>query len=250
MNGFVVHRLYAKPLDEFVCASLQGNVSDKVFDEDRVVVGALSHCFLIWTLQHAVQLAAGTGFDEFDQVLDPDRLMKAHGESDQSSLVVGSPFADSLGARAESGHGNFYSDDIVNLISFCVDLKDDAIVQQALCFCDGRPLGAKIRKAHFHMRFLGVQPDEEFLRHRRNAGHGQFPAMRVEDLQEAAHVRSLEVMGEIHRHVDRCDRVLGSLVAVANAQGKTDILDADSINGQSSVITLVLGVFESGHGGL
>ena len=53
------------------------NAANKILDENGIVVGALRHGFFIRALEQAVEFTAGTGFNELDKILDPDRLMKA-----------------------------------------------------------------------------------------------------------------------------------------------------------------------------
>ena len=75
--GLKIHGLDSEPFDEFVGGCFLRNAANKILDENGVVVCALRHGFFIRALKQAVEFTAGTGFNEFDKILDPDRLMKA-----------------------------------------------------------------------------------------------------------------------------------------------------------------------------
>ena len=56
-------------------------------------------------------------------------------------------------------------------------------------------------------------------------------ALVVQDLDEARHVRALEVVRQVHVHVEVRDRVLLAGRAVLHAHGMIDVLDADRLIG-------------------
>ena len=70
----------------------------------------------------------------------------------------------------------------------------------------------------------------------------------MEHLDKAAHVGAFVMMRQIHGHIDHGDGVLGGLVTIPNAERETDIFDADAVDGDAAVVTLILRVFERGHG--
>jgi hypothetical protein len=70
----------------------------------------------------------------------------------------------------------------------------------------------------------------------------------VQDLDEAAHVRALELMREINGKGNGGDGVLHGGITVADAHGEAQAADADPVDGQTAVIKLALRVLEGGHG--
>lgn len=249
VDGLEVHGLNTEPFDLGMLASFDGNVTHEVFDENGIVVGTLGDGFFVRAFEDAVKLAAGAGLDELDEVLDPNGLVEAHGKGDETALIVSSALADGFGAGAESCNGDFDGDDEVDLLSFCIDLKDDAVVEQAFSLGDGGAFGAEIGEAELDMGLLGMQAGEQLVGDDGNVGDGELAAMGVQDFHKAAHVGAFVLMRQIDGHVYRGDGVLDLLVSVTNAEWEADIFDADAIDGNLAFVTLILRVFERGHGG-
>ncbi len=67
--------------------------------------------------------------------------------------------------------------------------------------------------------------------------------MVVEDLNEAGHVGALEVMRQIHIHVEAGDGVLFAAAAIKNANRVANVFDTDLIDRDVTGIFAVLHVF-------
>ena len=128
VDGLVIHGFDSEPFDLRVLSCLHGNVADKVFNKNGIVIGTLGHGFFIRSFEDAIKLAASAGFDEFDEILDPNRLAEADGKSDQTSLIVGTALADGFGTRAKSGDWHLDSNNKVDGVGFCIDFENDAVV--------------------------------------------------------------------------------------------------------------------------
>ncbi len=94
VNRFEVFGFDAVPKDVFLTICPFGDVSDKVFYEDGVVVGSFGDCLFVGALEDAIEFAGGTFFDEFDEVFNPDGDMGAYGEGDVTALVMCTAVAD------------------------------------------------------------------------------------------------------------------------------------------------------------
>ncbi len=75
----------------------------------------------------------------------------------------------------------------------------------------------------------------------------EFGAAGVERLDEAAHVRALEMLWQIYGQRDGRDGVLFDLRLVENPHRETEVFDAYAVDGDLAVIRLVLSVFEVGE---
>src|SRR5450432_4939781 len=65
-------------------------------------------------------------------------------------------------------------------------------------------------------------------------------AVRVEHLDEAAHVRAFEFLRQIHEHTDGRDGVLHAARLVAHLDGKAQPAHADLVNAQLACVALAL----------
>jgi hypothetical protein len=79
--------------------------------------------------------------------------------------------------------------------------------------------------------------------------HG-YLSLAVQDLHEPGHVRALEIVGEVHVHVEIRDRVLLAPGAVLDPNGMEDVLDADLVDGYPAGVGVALDILDGGHGGL
>jgi hypothetical protein len=98
------------------------------------------------------------------------------------------------------------------------------------------------------MRFVGVELLHQLTRHGDDVRDGEFSAVRVQDLDKAAHVRAFELVRQVNGERDRGDGVLHGGIAVTNAHGEAQAANADAIDGQAAVVAFVLRVSEGGHG--
>ena len=72
---------------------------------------------------------------------------------------------------------------------------------------------------------------------------GNFPFVTVQYLEEARHVRALEVVGQVHVHVEVGDGVLLAARTVLNAHRVKDFFHANAVDGNLTGIGTVLYVF-------
>src|SRR5262249_41011228 len=75
--------------------------------------------------------------------------------------------------------------------------------------------------------------------------HRDLALVRVEDLDEARHVRTLELVGQADVHVEHGNGILYAARAFGDPDRVADRLDADLIDGE---LTPVLGVLDVGDG--
>jgi hypothetical protein len=134
------------------------------------------------------------------------------------------------------------------LIGFGIDFEEDAVVEEALGAGDGGGFGAEVGEAEFEVGAAGFEAIEEFAGDGCGVGDGEFGAVGVEDLHEAAHVGAFVLVGEVDRHGDGGDGVLGAKFAVGDGEGELDAADADAVDGEAAVVEFGLGVGEA-HGG-
>ena len=72
----------------------------------------------------------------------------------------------------------------------------------------------------------------------------KIAAAGVESLYEAAHVSALKLLRKVHGESDRGDGVLFGVCFVPHSHWKAEVFDTDAVDGDLTVIGLVLGVFE------
>lgn len=131
VDGFKVLSFHSVPYDGLFAVGPQCDVSNEVFDEDRIVVRPLGNGFLVWALEDAVELTRGRFFDELDEIFDPDGIGESNGVSDLSTLVVGASVTNGFGAGAESCDGHDDGDHEVRLTAFEGRVKTDRVVEKS-----------------------------------------------------------------------------------------------------------------------
>ena len=72
----------------------------------------------------------------------------------------------------------------------------------------------------------------------------EFSGAVVQDLDEPAQVRALDVRAQVHGHADLGDGVLPAVLPVPHGDGIADPADADLVDRQLPVIGTVLDIFE------
>jgi hypothetical protein len=82
-----------------------------------------------------------------------------------------------------------------------------------------------------------------FSQNGRKLLQGNFGAQQVQQLNETAHVGTLVVVGQIHKHVDDGNGMLRSLPSITNGDGIAKIFNPNLIDGNIAVIRLALYVF-------
>ena len=94
------------------------------------------------------------------------------------------------------------------------------------------------------MAGLGFQALDHLVKHQLERLHGDLALVRIQDLDEARHVRSLELVRQADVHVERRDGVLHVARALGDADGMADRLDADLVDGE---LAPVLGALDVGN---
>src|SRR3984885_830081 len=95
------------------------------------------------------------------------------------------------------------------------------------------------------MAGVGFQPHRHLLQHVLEGFHGNLPLVLVQDADEAGHVRALEVMGQVHVHVERGDRVLLAGGAVLDPHRVRDVLDAYPVDRNAPRVGAALHIFDA-----
>ena len=79
--------------------------------------------------------------------------------------------------------------------------------------------------------------------------HSMLPFVAVQNLDEARHVRALEVLRQVHVHVEVGDRVLFPARPVLDLDRVVDVLDADLVDRDAAGVGQALDVLDRGGGG-
>ena len=85
------------------------------------------------------------------------------------------------------------------------------------------------------MLFHFFKNDRKFLQ-------GNFRAQQVQELNKAAHVSALVVVGQIYKHLDQGNGVLKTVPPVSNGDGIAKIFNSHFINGNITEIGLTLDI--------
>ena len=81
-----------------------------------------------------------------------------------------------------------------------------------------------------------------FLQHVLERFDADFPFMVIENLNETRHMRALEIVRQVHVHIEMRDGVLLAAGTILDAHGMTDILDAHFVDGNAARVGAVLHV--------
>ena len=97
------------------------------------------------------------------------------------------------------------------------------------------------------MRLAGVEPLQQVEQDALDAVHVEDAALRVEHLDEPAHVRPLVMMRQIDRQRNVRDRALRRVRLVPNLDRVTEILHPDPVNRDPPVVALTLRIPQARH---
>ncbi len=155
--------------------------------------------------------------------------------------VVGDAFR--TGAQARHRYDDLHLEALLSL----VDLADEShfVVHQAFHLRDRRGLVDEIRKLHLDVPRLGLEPVDHLVEHQLEGLDGDLALVRVEDFDEARHVRALELVGQADVHVEHGDGILHTAGALCDLDRVANRLDADLVYGE---LAPVLGVLDIGDG--
>ena len=230
MNAFEILGFNAVPLDVGMGVALKGNGTDEILDKNGIIVGLFGHVFFVGPFEERKDFGAGTGFDQRNEVLDPDGFAKSNLEPDEAALIMGATFADGLAAGAESGDGNCDSDFEAEIFSMEGGIEVDLIIHEAWGGSDGGLFFYKVGKVQFEVSGVGLKA---LLKGAKNGGNTfdmDQAAVLLEDFEKAAHMGSFELVGEVDCESDCCDGILGGVGTVADDDGVAETFDADLID--------------------
>ena len=244
VDALEVFRLDFIPPDLRMRVQLQRHVAHQILHEHRVFVGALGHELLVLPLEQRVKLRTRRAFDHRHQILDPDRFPHAHRHRHQPALVVRAVFGNRLGAGTQRRHVRLHRQHKINFIAARRRVEPRDVIHQAFPARHRRPLGHEIRKLDFDVRRGGVQLFLQRLQNVPDVFHVDDAAVRVEHLDEPAHVRAFEFLRQIHEHPDGRHGVLDAVRLVAHLDGKAQPAHADLVNAQLAVVGPALHVVQ------
>jgi hypothetical protein len=196
------------------------------------------------SFQQGKYFRAGTGFDQGDEVFDPDRFPEGDFEADEAALIMGSAFADRLAAWAEGGDGNGDGDFEAEIFAVKGRIEVGLVIDEALRSGDRGFFFDEVGEIEFEVGRVGLKTLLESAEDSGNALHMNEAAMFLEDLDKTAHMGAFELVGEIDGKGDRGDGVLGRVGAVANDDWIAESFDAHFIDPQVAEIWGSLGILK------
>ena len=230
MDAFEIFRLHAVPLDVGMSVAFEGDGTDEVLDKNGIIVGLFGHVFFVGPFEKRKDFGARTGFDQRNEVLDPDGFAEGNLETDEAALIMGAPFADGLAAGAERGDGNCDSDFEAEIFSMEGGIEVDLIIHEAWGGSDGGLFFYKVGKVQFEVSGVGLKA---LLKGTKDGGDTfdmDEAAVFLEDFEEPTHMGSFELVGEVDCESDCCDGILGGVGTVADDDGVAEAFDADLID--------------------
>ena len=163
------------------------------------------------------------------------------------TLVVRAALRDLLRAGAQAGDRHHHAHPQRGVAAAALANQCRLVIHQALDARDWRALGHEERERHLDVSGVGVQPLGHLHQHVAERIDGDLPLM-VQDLDEARHVRALEVVRQVHVHVEGGDRTLLARGAVLDPHRVADVLDADPVDGDLARVGASLHVLHRGSG--
>lgn len=256
MDALLVHGKDGEPGDTPVGLEARRDVADDVLNEDRIVVGLHSDMALVLALEQRVDGRGSRLLGDLDEFFDPDQAGLAAAvagaaglDGDHAALVMRPVVADRLAAGAEALDGGRHREDEVDVVGARLGDEGALVVHQGGGAGDRGGLLDEVREAHLDVGALGLEVAAQLAQQRRDCAHRDLAAVAVEHLDEAAHVRPLEVVGEAHREGNRGDGVLALVEAVEDDDRVTQIAGANAVDRQAAVVGSVLDVGEVRAGG-
>jgi hypothetical protein len=172
----------------------QCDVADQVFDKFRVVVGTLSDPLLVRTLEQSVDFAGSLVFGQTHQFVWRHSGAQSRADGDVRALVVCPVVADFLGTWAETGHRGHDLEGQFRGPSFAFgDNHAHIVVKQALDAGDRGDLVDEVGESKFNLAALCIQSQQHVVENAQQAIDVQRRTTPFQDLDEAGHVRALDV---------------------------------------------------------
>src|ERR1017187_9664081 len=154
-----------------------------------------------------------------------------------------------LGARTEAGGRNHYFEPHFSPPVAALAEYGGLIIHQTLDAGNRRLLHDEIREGHLDMTGARIQMLGHFFQHLAEGIHRYFTLVAVEYLDEPRHVRALEVMRQIHVHVEICDRVLFAGGPILHFDRVVDILDPHLVDRDPARVGMALHVLDGRRSG-
>ena len=138
---------------------------------------------------------------------------------------------DFLRARAQAGHRHQHLGGVGVFAVFDRADEGDFVIEQALHAGNRRGLVDEIGEAHLDVARFGFQAFDHLAQHAFEVLDRNLALARVENFDEARHVGALEVMRQVHVHVEVGDGVLDAAALVRDPNRVADAFDADLVDG-------------------
>jgi len=236
VDAFEILGLDAVPVDVGMGFAFYRYGADEVFDKDGIIVGVFGDVLFVRSFQQGKDFRAGTGFDQGDEVFDPDRFPKGDFEADEATLIMGSAFADRFAAWAEGCDGNGDGDFETKIFAVKSCIKVGLVIDEALSGGDRGFFFDEVRKIEFEVGRVRLEAFLESSEDCGDAFHMNEATMFLEDFDKTAHVGAFELVGEVDGEGYRSDGVLGRVGAVANNDRIAESFNAHFIDPQVAEI--------------
>ena len=150
--------------------------------------------------------------------------------------------ADLLGAGAQRGHRDDHTHQKVRLFRAVFAGKQTAVLHHAFGSGDGRHFLQEIRKLDFHVRRLRAKLLPHLFQDGLKRLDVDLPPKIVEHFHKPAHVRALEVMGQVDIHVDGGVHRLRAAHTVQHDDRVFDVFHPDLFDVDMPGVFLVLNI--------
>ena len=236
MDAFEILGFDAVPVDVGMGFAFYRYGSNEVFNEDRIIIGVFGDVFFVRSFQEGEDFRACRGFDQGDEVFDPDRFPKGDFEADEATLIMGSAFADRFAAWAEGGDRNSYGDFEAEIFAVKGCIEVGLVIDEALSGGDRGLFLDEVGEIEFEVGRVRLEAFLESSEDGGDALHMNEATMFLEDFDKTAHVGAFELVGEVDGKGDRGDGVLGRVGAVPNNDRIAESFNAHFIDPQVAEI--------------
>jgi hypothetical protein len=152
--------------------------------------------------------------------------------------------SDCFRARAECRDHRFDSEHEINVFVAGGSIKTCRVIHHAFEPGDRRALDHEIRKFHFQVGGRRLELFLHRIQNLRDVLDVHDVAMSIEHLDESAHVRAFEFLGQIHKHANRRHRILHRMRLVADLNRKAKPPNSYLVDAQLTMITLALFIMQ------
>ena len=157
---------------------------------------------------------------------------------------MGAAFADRLAAGAEGGDGYGHGHFEAEIFAVESGIETGLVIHQAGGAGDWGFFFDEVGEIKFKVGGVGLKAFLQGPENGRDAFHVDQTAVFLQNLDEAAHVGALKLMGEINGEGDGGDGVLGRVGPVTNNDGIAEAFDADLVDSQIAEVGRGLGIVQ------